>query len=43
MTARGRVVEFDGYTRVQTPVSKKGDDAILPDYQLHDALTLDEL
>ncbi|MEC7518179.1 MAG: type I DNA topoisomerase, partial [Pseudomonadota bacterium] len=35
MTARGRVVEFDGYTRVQTPMAKKGDDAILPDYQLN--------
>jgi DNA topoisomerase-1 len=43
MTARGRVVEFDGYTRVQTPMAKKGDDAILPDYQLNDRLSLNEL
>ena len=43
MTARGRVVEFDGYTRVQTPMAKKGDDAILPDYQLSDRLSLNEL
>ena len=43
MTARGRVVEFDGYTRVQTPMAKKGDDAILPDYQLSDRLLLNEL
>jgi len=43
MTARGRVVEFDGYTRVQTPMAKKGDDAILPDYQLNDRLSLSEL
>jgi DNA topoisomerase-1 len=43
MTSRGRVVEFDGYTRVQTPMAKKGDDAILPDYQLNDRLSLNEL
>ncbi|MED5539278.1 MAG: type I DNA topoisomerase [Pseudomonadota bacterium] len=43
MTARGRVVEFDGYTRVQMPMAKKGDDAILPDYQLNDRLSLNEL
>ena len=43
MTARGRVVEFDGYTRVQTPMAKKGDDAILPDYQLNDRLSLNDL
>ena len=43
MTARGRVVEFDGYTRVQAPMAKKGDDAILPDYQLNDRLSLSEL
>ena len=43
MTARGRVVEFDGYTRVQTPMAKKGDDAILPDYRLNDRLSLSEL
>ncbi len=43
MTAKGRVVEFDGYTRVQTPVARKGDDAILPDYKTGDALILSEL
>ena len=43
MTAKGRVVEFDGYTRVQTPVARKGDDAILSDYKTGDALTLSEL
>jgi DNA topoisomerase-1 len=43
MTAKGRVVEFDGYTRVQTPMARKGDDAILPDYKTGDALILSEL
>ncbi len=43
MTAKGRVVEFDGYTRVQSPMARKGDDAILPDYKIGDALSLSEL
>lgn len=43
MTAKGRVVEFDGYTRVQSPMARKGDDAILPDYKVGDVLSLSEL
>ena len=43
MVAKGRVVEFDGYTRVQSPLAKKGDDAILPPYQVGDTLKLSEL
>lgn len=43
MVAKGRVVEFDGYTRVQSPLAKKGDDAILPPYQVGDTLKLFEL
>ena len=43
MTAKGRVVEFDGYTRVQSPMARKGDDAILPDYNVGDVLSLSEL
>ena len=39
MTAKGRVVEFDGYTRVQSPMARKGDDAILPDYKVGDVLS----
>ena len=42
-TARGRVVEFDGYTRVQAPAARKGEDAILPNYRQGDALTLSEI
>lgn len=30
LSARGRIVEFDGYTRVQSPMARKGDDAELP-------------
>jgi len=43
LTARGRIVEFDGYTRVQTPLARKGDDAELPPLVEGQALTLDKL
>jgi DNA topoisomerase-1 len=43
MTAKGRVVEFDGYTRVQTPMAKKGDEAVLPALSEGDVLTLEGL
>ena len=43
MTAKGRVVEFDGYTRVQTPMAKKGDEAVLPSVSEGDVLTLEGL
>ncbi len=43
LTAKGRVVVFDGYTRVLTPASKKGEEAVLPDLKEGDSLTLDRL
>ncbi len=43
MTAKGRVVEFDGYTRVQRPMAKKGDDALLPDFKVSDVLAMSAL
>ena len=43
LVARGRIVRFDGYTRVQPPPARKGDDAVLPDLARGDALTLLEL
>ena len=43
LTAKGRVVVFDGYTRVLTPASKKGEEAVLPDLEEGDSLTLDRL
>ncbi|HEY0961101.1 MAG TPA: type I DNA topoisomerase [Pseudomonadales bacterium] len=39
---KGRVVEFDGYTRV-FPASEKDDDVVLPDLKVGDALKLEEL
>jgi DNA topoisomerase-1 len=31
LSAKGRIVSFDGYTRVQPPAGKKNEDAVLPD------------
>ncbi|MHA7878197.1 MAG: type I DNA topoisomerase [Saccharospirillum sp.] len=43
LKARGRVLVFDGYTRVM-PQSAKGDDAVvLPDLKVNDALALQTL
>ena len=43
MNAKGRIVKFDGYTRVQTPAGRKGEDTVLPDMKEGDALTLEKL
>lgn len=43
MTARGRIVEFDGYTRVQSPVARKGEDAVLPPFFEGQALSLQKV
>ena len=40
LRTRGRVVKFDGFTKVQTPASKKGDDQIMPDVKQGEVLTL---
>ena len=39
LTAKGRVIEFDGFTKVQPPAARKGDDAVLPPLALGDGLT----
>lgn len=43
MNAKGRIVKFDGYTRVQIPAGRKGEDTVLPDMKEGDALTLEKL
>ncbi|MCB1731484.1 MAG: topoisomerase DNA-binding C4 zinc finger domain-containing protein, partial [Halieaceae bacterium] len=43
LNAKGRIVVFDGYTRVQAPAGRKGDDSVLPDMKEGDALTLEKL
>ena len=39
LTAKGRVIEFDGFTKVQPPAARKGDDAVLPPLAVGDGLT----
>tara|TARA_S200000501_G_scaffold378971_1_gene445589 strand:- start:11969 stop:14752 length:2784 start_codon:yes stop_codon:yes gene_type:complete len=39
----GRVIRFDGFTRVQPPMSKKEEDRVLPDFKQGDSLTLKKL
>lgn len=44
LAARGRVIDFDGFTRVQPPLKKdKDDEAILPPVTVNDALALQTL
>ncbi|MEZ5572337.1 MAG: type I DNA topoisomerase [Halioglobus sp.] len=40
LNAKGRIIRFDGYTRVLTPASRKNEDAVLPDVREGEALTL---
>ncbi|GEA11274.1 type I DNA topoisomerase [Alteromonas sp. KUL49] len=43
LTAKGRVLKFDGWTRVQPQVRKKGEEEVmLPDVQQGDVLTLQQ-
>ena len=41
--SKGRILKFDGFTRVQKPVARKGEDIILPALQEGSALQLDKL
>lgn len=43
LRTRGRVIRFDGFTKVQPPVAKKEDDRSLPDFKEGDALDLEKL
>ena len=43
LNAKGRIIRFDGYTRVQPPAGRKGDDTVLPDIKEGDSLTLKKL
>ncbi len=43
LNAKGRIIRFDGFTRVQPPASRKGDDAVLPDMKEGDGLDLKAL
>ena len=43
LTARGRVLRFDGWTRVQTQVKKKDDEIVIPDLAVGEVLDLIKL
>jgi DNA topoisomerase I len=43
LRVRGRVLLFDGFTRVQPPASRKEDEVSLPDYKVDQILNLLEL
>lgn len=43
LRTRGRVIVFDGYQRVQPPMSKKDDDGVLPAMKVGEVLSLDKL
>jgi len=43
LKSRGRILRFDGYTRVITPVGKKMEDNLLPDIEPGETLELVEL
>jgi DNA topoisomerase-1 len=43
LRARGRVIRFDGFMRVQPPASKKEEDVVLPDVKVGDQLDLSKL
>jgi DNA topoisomerase-1 len=43
LKVRGRILRFDGYTRVQPPAGKKEDETPLPEYEVGQKLDLKEL
>ncbi|MGB2391748.1 MAG: type I DNA topoisomerase, partial [Pseudomonadales bacterium] len=38
LRVRGRILRFDGYTRVQSPAGKKEEDPVLPDFEVGQSL-----
>ncbi|WP_460094983.1 type I DNA topoisomerase [Pseudomonas sp. S2_B03] len=43
LRAKGRILKFDGYTRVMPQIAKPGDDDVLPDMALGDVMKLIKL
>ncbi len=43
LRVRGRIMQFDGYTRVLSPVARSADDKPLPDYQAGEKLKLKDI
>ena len=40
LNAKGRIIVFDGFTRVQPPAGRKGEDTVLPDVKAGEVLDL---
>lgn len=43
LRTRGRIIKFDGFTKVQAPAGKKDDDAVLPEVNEGEVLDLKQL
>jgi DNA topoisomerase-1 len=43
LNIKGRIVRFDGYTKVQPPGGRKAEDTVLPDLKEGDVLSLEQL
>jgi DNA topoisomerase-1 len=43
LNAKGRIIVVDGFTRVQPPAGRKGEDIVLPDIKTGDSLQLQKL
>lgn len=43
LRTRGRIIKFDGFTKVQAPAGKKDEDAVLPDIKEGEELQLKQL
>jgi len=43
LRAKGRILKFDGYTKVLPPQGKGGEDEVLPDIKVEDLLALQQL
>jgi DNA topoisomerase-1 len=43
LRTRGRILKFDGFTKVMTPAQKDKEDVVLPDVKVGEALTLKKL
>ena len=43
LTSKGRIVRFDGFTRIQPVAGKKSEDVVLPDLNKDDSLTFEDI
>ncbi|MDG1986629.1 MAG: type I DNA topoisomerase [Halieaceae bacterium] len=43
LASKGRIVRFDGFTRIQPITGKKAEDIVLPDLNKDDSLTLEDI